>query len=120
MAFKLSHFDANMTDGTDPNKMDAVYEIIGTSGLARAKIAKMITLSLSKPSIIADGSDFATLSITSSKNKITVVLTQDRESAQVDVPLTAGVGTLDITSDFAGKIQIDCTDLCETIYLGVQ
>ena len=49
-----------------------------------------------------------------------MLLTQGRESVQNDVPITAGVGTLDITSDFAGKIQIDCTDLCETIYLGVQ
>ena len=36
---------------------------------------------------------------------------------QIDVPITGNAGSLDITSNFAGSIEIDCTDVCETVYL---
>ncbi len=119
MSNKFIGYDANFTDGTDPKKMDALYQD-ENGAVSRAKMTKMITLSLSKPSIAVGGVDLATLNISTSKTTVTVILTQDRESVQVDVSIAAGAGTLDITSDFAGKIQIDCTDLCETIYLDVQ
>jgi hypothetical protein len=115
----LIGYDANFTDGSKPGKMDALYED-DQHQVSRVGMNKMITLSLSKPSIAAGGVDLAILNISTSKTTVTVILTQDRESVQIDVPITAGVGALDITSDFAGKIQIDCTDLCETIYLSVQ
>jgi hypothetical protein len=112
-------YDANFTDGTKPGKMDCLYQD-EMFQIQRVGMSKMVTLSLSKPSIAAGGVDLSSLTIETSRNSVTVVLTQDRESVQTVVPIVAGVGVLDITSDFAGKIQIDCTDLCETIYLSVQ
>ncbi|MGD0005032.1 MAG: hypothetical protein ABSE06_12475 [Anaerolineaceae bacterium] len=110
------NYDANFTDGTDPEKMDAVYQD-EDGKRSRVRVPNMIVLSLSKPSITADGIDFATLNISTSKSTVTVVLKQGRNTTQVDVPITAGAGSVDITSNFAGSIQIDCIDLCETIYL---
>jgi hypothetical protein len=116
MSNKFIGYDANFTDGTKPNKMDALYED-ENGKISRVRVPQMITLSLSKLSIAADGVDFTTLNISTSKSFVTVVLRQDREITQIDVPITDGAGSLDITSDFAGAIQIDCTDLCETVFL---
>ena len=113
MSNKLIGYDANMTDGTDPAKMDALYQD-DQYQVHRVRVPQMITLSLSKPSISAGGVDFATLNFSTSKSQVTVALTQGRDQTTVDVPLP---GSLDITSDHTGTIQIDCTDLCETIYL---
>jgi hypothetical protein len=116
MPYTFIGYDANFTDGSRPNKMDALYQD-ENGNISRVRVPQMIVLSLSKSSITADGVDVATLNISTSKNTVTVVLSQDRESAKIDVPITGGAGSLDITSDFAGTILIDCTDLCETVFL---
>ena len=116
MALSFVGYNANFTDASDPGKMDAVYQD-ENGKVAKVRMAEMIALSLDKSSITANGIDFAVLTIATSKSLVTVVLKQGRETTEVEVAITSGAGSLDITSDFAGSIQIDCTDPCETIYL---